>query len=245
MKTKLCVTVGLFVSVMGLNAQNVKEAIQNSQQIAEGKKNLERDMKELEAFKIKVSALQAAFDTNNMDKTNELKVDLVKDMMREVGQSKEKAVKAQKEINQSSQEVRSERREIRRDKDDSDYGRYDRNDDEKDLARDRANARDDRRDRRDDIRDFQAQIDRAERQGKILATLKDYNFNGDNNTKEQAIMNKKMIEEFQGLLQQDIAATQRELNEDVRESREDRRERRDDRNERNEVDSKRKRRIKW
>ena len=245
MKAKLCITASFLLVAMGLNAQNVKEAIQNSQQIAEGKKNLERDMKELEAFKIKTAALATAFDTKNMVKTNELKVSLVQDMIREVGQSKEKAMKAQKEISQSSQEVRSERREIRRDKEDSDRGRFDRKDDERDLARDKANARDDRRDRRDDIRDFQGQIDRAERQAKILAALKDYNFSDDNVAIEQALMNKKMIMEFQEILQEDIAATQRELGEDVRESREDRRERRDDRNERNEVDSKRKRKKKW
>ena len=138
-----------------------------------GKKNLERDMKELEGFKSKTTSLSTAYEAGDMKKTNELKASIVKDMIREVAQSKEKAEKARREISQSSQEVRSERREIRRDKDDSDHGRYDRNDDERDLARDRANARDDRRDRRDDIRDFQGQIDRAEKQVKILEALKD------------------------------------------------------------------------
>ena len=245
MKIKQLVVIGTVFLSLNLTAQNAKEVIQNTQQIAEGKKNLERDTKELEAFKLKTVALAAAFESKNVVKSNELKASLYQDMLRELAQSKEKAAKARREISQSSQEVRSERREIRRDKEDSDRGRYDRRDDERDLARDRVNAADDRRDRRDDMRDFQAQIDRAERQGKIVGAINAYTFSYEGAALEQATVNKNLIMEFQNLLQQDIVATQRELNEDIRESREDRRERRDDRNERKEVDSKIKRRTKW
>ena len=245
MKTKIIISGLVLMCGVTLQAQNVKEAIQNTKQITEGKKNLERDIKELEAFKVKITALSTAFEAKNPEKSNELKASIVKDMIREVGQSGEKAKKARMEIAQSSSEVRSERREIRRDREDSDRGRYDRRDDERDLARDKANARDDRRDRRDDIRDFQEQIDRAERQAAILEKLKDYQFAYGSSEMEKAIAQKALLVEFQNSLQQDVVATQRELGEDVRESREDRRERRDDRNERNEYDSKRKRKKNW
>ena len=241
MTLKNLISVFVLMVCFSLQGQNVKEAIQNTRQIAEGKKNLERDIKELEAFKVKIAALNTAFDARNVEKSNELKASILKDMIREVGQSGEKAKKARLEIAQSSSEVRSERREIRRDKEDSERGRYDRRDDERDLARDRANARDDRRDRRDDIRDFQAQVDRAERQADILKTIREYSFSFEESRLEKAVANKALLQDFQQILQEDIIATKRELGEDVRESREDRRERRDDRNERNEVDRKRKR----
>ena len=92
----------------------------------------------------------------------------------------------------------------------------------------------DQRDRRDDIRDFQQQINRAERQAAILQTMKTYNFSYEAGAIEKAVANKKLIQEFLDTLVADFEATKRELNEDLRESREDRRERRDDRQERNE-----------
>ncbi len=245
MKTKIIISLFAALFCVSLQSQNVKEAIQNTKQIAEGKKNLERDVKELESFKVKIAALNSAFESRNPEKSNELKASIVQDMVREVGQSGEKAKKARLEIAQSSSEVRSERREIRSDKDDSDWSRYDRRDDERDLARDKANARDDRRDRRDDIRDFQQQIDRAERQAAILEKLKDYQFGFEVSAMEKAIAQKALLKDFENSLQQDVAATQHELGEDVRESREDRRERRDDRNERNEYDTKKKRKRDW
>ncbi|WP_299535704.1 hypothetical protein [Ulvibacterium sp.] len=240
MRTKI--TLSIFVAMFGLllQGQNAKEAIQNTKQVAEGKKSLQRDMQELEAFKVKTTALNTAFEERNTEKSNELKASIIQDMVREVGQSGEKAKKARMEIAQSSSEVRSERREIRRDREDSDRGRYDRRDDERDLARDKANARDDRRDRRDDIGDFQKQIDRAERQAAILEKLRTYNFGFEALAMEKALAHKALVTEFKDILLDDIAATKRELGEDVRESREDRRERRDDRNERNELDSRRK-----
>ncbi|NAS11484.1 hypothetical protein [Poritiphilus flavus] len=245
MRPKYILSIFVLSLCFNLQGQNVKEAIQNSKQIAEGKKNLERDIKELEAFKAKLAVLDTAFETRNSERSNEVKANIVKDMIREVGQSGEKAKKARKEIAQSSAEVRSERREIREDREDSDHGGYDRRDDERDLARDKANARDDRRDRRDDIRDFQGQIDRAEKQASILEKLKEYSFSFEDADMEKAVAQKALLLEFKTSLEQDVEATKRELNEDIRESREDRRERRDDRNERDEYDTKRKRKRRW
>ena len=225
-----------------INAQNIKEAVQNSKQIIEGKKNLERDSKELAAYKLKINAFNNAFKIRNLSKSNELKASILTDMIREVQQSGVKAKKARLEIAQSSAEIRSDRREIRRDKEDSKKGRFDSKDDKKDLNRDKANMRDDKRDRRDDIRDFEDQIKRAERQATILKSLKGYRFSYSTERLGEAEVNKKLLHEFLQTLQADIIATKKELNEDIRESREDSRERRDDRNEKNEPDNKKKKR---
>lgn len=236
-------SLGLVLFSMSVYAQNAKEAIQNTQQIVEGKKMLERDVKELKQFKAKIGLFNAAFDAKNSEEANTLKKSIITDMIREVEQSGVKAKKARKEIAQSSAEVRSDRRENRRNREDSKHGRYDRRDDQRDMARDRANTRDDMRDRRDDIRDFELQIQRAETQAEILKKLKVYNFSFKDTDFETSLVNKKLISDFVDSMHQDIEATKRELAEDNRERREDRRERVDDRNERNEKDLKKRR--KW
>lgn len=224
------------------HGQNVKEGIQNSKQIIEGKKSLERDSKELNLIQAKVLKLRSAFNDLDNVKVNELKTSILLDFEREVAQSEVKAKKARREISQSSAEIRSDRREIRGNREDSENGRFDRRDDKRDMARDKANKRDDRRDRRDDIRDFEMQLKRAEEQAIILNTLKSFQFDftDDNSTVNQSKL--ELIDRFLITLKDDIEATKRELGEDSREMREDRRERRDDRNERNEIDSKRKKR---
>lgn len=222
-------------------AQNAKEAIQNTKQIITGKKMLERDIKELHAFKSKVQLFTISFEAKDTKEVASLTSSILLDMTREVEQSCKKAKMARKEIAQSSAEVRSDRRENRRNREDSERTRYDNHDDQKDEARDRANTRDDRRDKRDDKRDFQQQIHRAEQQTRILKTLKTFNFSFDESNFDKALANKKLIADFLTILQQDIEATKRELAEDKREQREDRRERRDDQNERNEIDSKKRR----
>lgn len=228
------------------NAQNAKETIQNTKQIQEGKKNLERDINELKDFNLKLQDLKKAVAKKNQSEVDRISKELLADMAREVKQSGIKAKKAQQEIAQSSAEIRSDRRENRDNKDDSKRGRYDRKDDKKDKARDQANLRDDKRDRRDDINDFQQQIDRAKNQATILNTLKEYNYIVEDIERDAYAIKKKEIKtsfkDFVNLLKQDIDATKKELAEDIREQREDSRERQDDRNERNEVDTKRKRR---
>ncbi|MFC5048494.1 hypothetical protein ACFSTE_08440 [Aquimarina hainanensis] len=224
-----------------VQAQNGREAVQNRAQINQGKRDLDRDIRELEAFKVKMEVFNRSFDARD-GKINTLKADLLTDMAREVRQSEEKAKRARREIAQSSQEVRSERREVRDDVKDSNRGRYDHKDDKKDLARDRANTRDDKRDRKDDIRDFENQIKRADRQAVILKTMKTVNFSFDARGIEKSRVNRKLLNEFLETLRADVVATQREINEDKREGREDRRERKDDREERNEYDSPKKRR---
>ena len=223
------------------NAQNIKEAVQNTKQIQEGKRNLERDIKELHNFTTKLDLFDSAFNNKEAGEVNKLKASLVIDMIREVKQSGEKAKKARLEVAQSSSEIRSDRREIRDNKEDSKRGRFDRRDDKRDNARDQANKRDDQRDRRDDIGDLKQQIARAERQTSILKAIKDYHFNFDN--QDASIENKNFVLAFAASMKQDIEATKTELAEDMREQREDSRERRDDRNERNEKEVKKRRRF--
>ena len=222
--------------------QNVKEGIQNTKQIIEGKKMLERDMKELQMIQAKVTKLKSVYEEEEEIGANELMRDLISDFKREVLQSGEKAKMARKEIAQSSAEIRSDRREIRGNRDDSKNGRFDRRDDKRDMARDKANMRDDRRDRRDDKRDFEMQIQRADEQATILKSLSGHQFKF---SEDQAQVNQDkmdLIDQFIVTLKADIEATKRELSEDNRERREDRRERQDDRNERNEKDKKKRKR---
>jgi len=234
----------LFVTTT-LNAQNAKEAIQNTNQITEGKKNLERDTQELKDFNVELHKLKEAVSKKNQLAVNNISQKLIRAMEREVGQSGNKSKKAQQEISQSSAEVRSDRREIDDNKKDSNRGRYDRNDDKNDMARDQANSRDDRRDRVDDMSDFNKQIERTKNQAEILQTLKTFDFTVEHIEREDYIAKKRAIKksfkEFVKLMKEDIEATKRELAEDNREQREDSRERQDDRNERNEKEAKRKR----
>jgi hypothetical protein len=220
-------------------------AIQNTKQIIEGKKNLERDIKELKEFDLKLRNLKKAVSKKDQTEVDRISSELINDMTREVTQSEVKAKKAKREISQSSAEVRSDRRENEDNKKDSRRSGYDRRDDQRDKARDKANTRDDMRDRRDDIADFKRQIVVTEKQANLLLTLKTFDFTIEEigsdayRTKKQEIKSK--FKNFIALLKEDIEITKRELAEDIRESKEDVRERRDDREERNEPEVKRKR----
>ena len=241
MQKKTYITLFIMMVLMNYQsfAQNTKERIQNNNQIAEGKKNLERDTKELAEAKVKVSLFNKEFDAKNLAEVKILKLKIIKDFRREVRQSEEKAVKARREISQSSAEVRSDRRELQRDRNDSNQrSRYDKKDDKKDMRRDQANKRDDKRDRRDDIRDFEAQVERAEQQKTILDGLIKFTFGFEGILLEKSIAQKVLMEKFINTMEADIAAIKREIAEDKRERNEDRRERRDDRKERNETDKK-------
>ncbi|MFT4565394.1 MAG: hypothetical protein ACI9FN_000347 [Saprospiraceae bacterium] len=160
-------------------AQNTKERIQNNNQISEGKKNFDRDTKEIAEVKVKVNLFNNQFEMKNLAEVKILKLKIIEDFRREVEQSEVKAVKARREIAQSSAEVRSDRRELQRDRNDSQRGRFDKEDDKKDMRRDKRNKRDDKRDRRDDKRDFEAQVERTEQQKTILSGLINFKFGFD------------------------------------------------------------------
>lgn len=241
-KTYLIVFVMLLMFGYQSFAQNAKELIQNTVQIAEGVKNLNRDTKELAELKEKVIRFNKEFEARNLSGVKRMKVKILEDLRREVQQSEVKAVKARREIAQSSAEIRSDRRELHRDRNDSyQRGRYDARDDRTDLRRDQVDKIDDKRDRRDDRRDFQAQVERAEQQKRIYNGLLNFTFGFGEDLLTKSIAQKALIEKFIHTMEDDLAATKRELAEDARESGEDHLERRDDRRERNEIDTRRRR----
>lgn len=217
-----------------ISAQNLKEGIQNTTQIRESKKNLKRDSAELIAFQSKIDTFNSHFVNKNSRLANQLKKEIVTDMVREVAQSSIKVDKARKEIGQSAAEIRTDNRELRRDRKDLRKSHKDKKDDKKDIRRDRANKRDDKRDLKDDKKDYTAQLNRYNRQSHILKTLKVFNFSFTSNSIASNKTNKKLLDEFLQTLKADLEATKRELKEDKKERREDRRERRDDKKERKE-----------
>jgi len=100
------------ISVTTLNAQNGRERIQNNVQVSQSKKDLERDMKELGTYKIKVADFTKAIKSSNITDAAELKTEITADMNRELDQLAVKKGQARREISQSSREVGSERREM-------------------------------------------------------------------------------------------------------------------------------------
>ena len=77
MKLSIRLTVITFCFAMIGHAQNAKEAVQNTKQIREGKKNLERDTKELEALMVKLNTFNGSFDKRNAEKLNSLKANII------------------------------------------------------------------------------------------------------------------------------------------------------------------------
>jgi hypothetical protein len=207
--------------------QNTKESAQNRSQIHTNKTNLQRDTRELEAFRTKKARLLEAIEIGDQKTVSLMKQDVLTMMEQEVQQAKAKMRQSNREVSQSKQEVRSDRREIRRDRADISTSRNDKRDDARDLRRDRVNKRDDKRDVRDDRRDRNQVVARSDRQSEILQTLTAKGLTG---TPEDIAL----INEFESLMEKDINATSIELKEDRGEMREDSRERRDDRRERRE-----------
>ncbi len=151
------------------HSQNARERIQNNVQLSQSKQVLERDMKELELFKIKTAGFEAAVDTKDTTKLEELTTSIGLDMLREIEQLSVKKSQARREIRQSTAEIGAERREIQDNREDSENGWGDYDDDRNDMARDRANKMDDQKDRMDDIKDALTLDKILENAEKILA----------------------------------------------------------------------------
>ncbi|MEM9986445.1 MAG: hypothetical protein AAF804_15230, partial [Bacteroidota bacterium] len=103
--------------------------------------------------------------------------------------------------------------------------------DARDVRDDRRDKRDDQRDAMDDRNDLERQIVRTNRQKEILTTLQAFTFSFEPSTREKALATMGLVREFTSTMEQDIAATQAEIQEDKREALEDNRERREDRRE--------------
>lgn len=219
--------------VMAQVTRNVKEANQNQKAMAANEAQLERDTRELQTFKNKLTHFEKAFSNKNASKMASLKSDLLTDMQREIEQSEKKIAQDKREVAQSKSEAAGSSREVRR-------SRRDQATPDGDIG-DGRDKRDDKRDRRDDVRDTQddkndlnKQIARTARQKEIYNTMLDFTFSFEPSLREKAMANKALLSEFVSTMESDIAAIKAEILEDKREAREDSRERREDRREKRE-----------
>jgi len=230
-------TITFFLTVMLLSQvslaqvrRNTAEASQNQQAMAANQAQLDRDLAEWEAFKAKLTRLEAAFANQEMPQVAALKADLVSDMQREIEQSEAKIAQDKREVAQSRNEAGSSARETNRSRvdratPDRDVG------DGRDVRDDRRDKRNDQRDAVDDRSDLEAQMARAQGQKEVYAALKAFTFSADSSMREKAAANIALLWEFESTLERDIAATKAEIQEDKKESMEDSRERREDRRE--------------
>jgi hypothetical protein len=238
----LSLAFGLATLLFGtqIEAQVVRNHVERAddrRDLAVDKAQLERDIKEVAAFKADMASIQTAWKAGDVNQVNASKNQLVASMKREIEQSENKLKQDKHEVKESNSEIRSDNREIQRDRNDTRARNDgpDRRDDARDLARDKGDRRDDVRDRNDDVRDANAQAARLTNQKRIYGILKAYNFaNLGEASKEEAATKRAMIKEFLVTMENDLAATQREIGEDKGELREDRRETRDDKQERRE-----------
>ena len=214
-------------------SRNALEARQNQQAKAINEALLERDLKELAVYKVKLAEFETAYANRNVAKAAALKTELINDMQREIEQSEKKIAQDKQELVQSKSEVAASRRETMRSR--IDLKTVD-NDvkDVRDLGDDHRDRRDDQRDAMDDRSDLEQQIVRTKRQKQIYSTLEAFTFSFEPTLQEKAIANKALLQEFAVTMERDIAATKVEIAEDKREAAEDRRERREDRRERGE-----------
>jgi hypothetical protein len=227
----------VFVDVNAQVGRDIAERASNRSQISQGKKAVERDSTEINVFSEHLASLKKASQGGDEASVNQAFSLLVPLLRTEVEQGAGKAEAAKKELAGSVSETGSNRRESRRNRDDSDaFGRS--SDDEADAARDAVNRVDDVRDLADDKKDLQATVGRVTRQQEIAQVLATYEFAlGSDAGRGDAAEKIAMLEEFEALMRQDLAATVAEIKEDRREAGEDRRETRDDLREADEPDN--------
>jgi hypothetical protein len=217
--------------------RDVLERSSNRAQISEGKAALERDSKELGTFTGHLNTLRGAVRAGDESAANLTLGALKPELSTEAQQTAGKAEAAKREVAGSASETGSNRRESRRNRADSNsLGRS--SDDEADAIRDGINRVDDARDLADDKADLGALAKLAQRQQQIAQALGPYDFDlGSDTGRTDAASKLALLEEFEKLMEQDIAATQAELSEDRKEAGEDRRETRDDVREADELDN--------
>ena len=236
MKPNIFILLMMLLISCGVHAQrgrNAIEARQNQQALATNEAQLERDVKELAAYKVKLVEFETAYANRNVAKATAIKTALTNDMQREIEQSERKIAQDQQEVAQSKSEVAASKRESRRSRIDLRTIDNDRKD-ARDVRDDRRDRRDDQRDAMDDKADLEQQIVRTKRQKQIYATLQAFTFSFEPTLQEKAMANKALLQEFVVTMESDIAATKVEIAEDKREAAEDLRERREDRRERGE-----------
>ncbi len=212
-----------------LTAQNVREFIQNEQQLFSNSAMLQRDTEELASFRTLAQEFQLTLDQGRYKKAEKLAKKLSASMNREIEQTRQKLAFARREVGQSRTEQGTNIRENRRNR----SGFSGRADDVRDMARDRRDTRDDRRDTRDDILDAAEIQNRYDNQQTLYERLNMVSYSRITPDVKQNIK-EGIIRTFIKTMEADLNETKEELREDRGERREDRRERRDDRRERRE-----------
>ncbi|WP_442267556.1 hypothetical protein ACSIGC_07760 [Tenacibaculum sp. ZS6-P6] len=230
MKTLKIIMVAFFSLTCSLtNAQNFKdkkEKLDNKYAIATGKKQLQKDIRQLEAFEKKIIAFEDAFINHNTKLVKTLKIDILSDMKREIKQSERKIEQDRIELKQSKTELRNSKREFNRSK--RDVLRRNSVKNRREFRDEKRDKNDDRRDLIDDKRDLKTQIARTERQKEIYNKIKAFNFLAKRASGKRKLMtNSKLLNEFAKTMQADITSTKKELKEDYKEMNEDKRERRE------------------
>lgn len=224
-------------SVLAQVGRDAAERASNRGQISQGQQALERDQKELASFTQQIGALEKAVAAGDDAGANAALAALGSLVQAEVGQAGAKAEAARRELAGGVSETGSNRRESRRNRDDANaFGRSD--DDALDAGRDAVNRMDDTRDVADEKRDLEAAVGRAQRQQQLAQGLSKQPLSLESAAgREQAAAQVALLNEFEQLMRQDLAATEQEIAEDRREAGEDRRETRDDLREADELDN--------
>ncbi|WP_299682376.1 hypothetical protein [uncultured Tenacibaculum sp.] len=230
MKTLKIMTVAFLSLTCSLtNAQNLKdkkEKLDNKYAIAIGKKQLRKDIRQLEAFEKKITAFEDAFISHNTKRVKALKIDILSDMKREIKQSERKIEQDRIELKQSQTELRNSKREFNKSK--RDVLRRNSAKNRREFRDEKRDKNNDRRDLIDDKRDLKIQIARTERQKEIYKEIKAFNFLAKRASGKRKLMtNSKLLNEFAKTMRADITSTKKELKEDYQEMNEDKRERRE------------------
>jgi len=217
--------------------RDIIERGSNRGQIAQGTASLESGSQELKTFSTHLSKLKNASAQQHTASANQQLAELQQLMLVELDQGTYRAESMKRELAGSASETGSNRRESRRNRDDSDaFGRT--SDDEADALRDGLNRVDDVHDVADDKSDLAALGERLNRQQQIAQYLDGYQFALNTPAgRHDSSRRISALEDFGGLMQQELKAIEAEINEDRREAAEDRRETRDDFREADELDN--------
>jgi len=242
MSARVFVCLVMLATVCSTNAfgqvgRDVAERGSNRSQISKGKAALESGTEALLSFSGSLASLKEAVDRQDTPGANEEVARLQQLMGAELASGAERAEAMKRELAGSVSETGSNRRESRRNREDSDsFGRTD--DDEADAVRDGVNRVDDARDVADDKKDLAALGGRLEREQQIAQSFASYQFDLDSPAgRDDAGLKVAALEEFEGLMQQELKSIEAEIAEDRKEAGEDRRETRDDVREADEPDN--------
>jgi hypothetical protein len=226
MKTmKKLFALALMALCIGAQAQVKKDQAEKHQdkvQIVKGQEMLDRDMAELDMFRKNLKSFVDVYNAINVKEMERLRAEILTDMDREIAQAEQKLVADRREVASSRREVKSDQREIKEHQEDGEHKR---------AAGDRKDRRDDSRDLADDKSDMTKQHERLRRMREIRKELESVLITQKPMGQREGLV-RVLVEEFIGLMEQDIAETKAEIQEDRMELQEDRQESREGKRER-------------